>query len=171
MSAKLTTIITRPSLDDLFWFEPVINWDLTIDDINAYVAYMGTGYMNTVISESITWDEIVARQSELRPDLVSTFLIHKDDAISLTTDIRRILRPGPQNQPPFNPFALTYTWTHEYDTLENLSASYLGVWALGGDRTAEEEIAYSKNLLVTHNNTAVERCFVDSSEVAFNGRW
>ena len=173
MSAKLTTIITRPSLNDLFWFESSdeMDWTLTIDDINDYVAYMGTGYIGTTIGESITWDEIVARQSELRPDLLSTFLFHKDDAISLPTTVRRIYRPGPNNEPLFNPFSLIYTWTHEYDTLENLLASYLGVWGSGPARTAEEEIAYVKNLLVTHNNTAVEKCFVDGTEVSFEGRW
>ena len=170
MSAKLTTIITRPSLDDLFWFEPLIVWDLNINDINYYLAYMGTGYIGTTIEPSITWNEIVARQSELRPDLVSTFLIHKDDAISLTTDVRRVHRPGPQNQPPFNPFSLTFTYTHEYDTLENLLASYLGVWA-SGDRTVEDEIAFVKNEAATYNNTALEKCYVDGSEVTFNGRW
>lgn len=169
MSTILTTTISRSSLSDPFYFESVINYTLTTEGINEYISVMGTGFITTTVDSSITWDEIVDRQSELRPDQIY-MLDHKDDGISLTTSIRPAFKPGPQNQPPFNPFSLTYSWSHEYDTLEHLLAAYSTIWTYDG-RTTDEEAVYRQEALTAYNNTAVERCYVDGTEVAFTGKW
>ena len=67
--------------------------------------------------EFITWEEVFARENELRSDLKTKFDLHKH-LYSAENPLRS--RSGP----PFNPFALTYTGIFTFKTLEGFIDNY-----------------------------------------------
>jgi hypothetical protein len=174
MSAILKTIVTRPSLSDVFWFEHLIDLNNllipTMDDINNFITEKETGFVSLSYVEEITWAEIVTRQSELRPDLTK-LLDYKDISVSLPTSTRGIFSSapaiGPNGEPPWNPFSLTFSWLTEYTNYDTFIANYsIGATAASSGKN------YITNVigpdLLTYNNTLTEELYVDGTLTDFD---
>lgn len=165
MSAILKTTVTRPNLSEHFWFESIIKYTNNDADAEIYTTSLGTGFVATQLENIPTWSEIETRQSELPADVASTLLSYKDQGISLSPPIVQVHSIGPNNEPPYNPFSLTFVWNHEWDTLEHLNEGYAAFWAIGGAGLVE----YYQSLITSTNNTVVEEVYVDGTKVSFSG--
>ena len=167
MTAILETIITRPSLKDVFFFEPHVDFDFIPNGVtlDAYVAERGPGFITTELETPITWEEIESRKSELyelRPDLVEMLKYKRPlEPIVDYYKISLIWVIGANGEPPFNPFSLTYTFNHHYETYDQLIADY--------NKNLKHRILGNKPKMIQTNNVGVERCFIDGVEVEFKG--
>jgi hypothetical protein len=128
MTATLKIVVTRPSLDDNFWFEDSTG-DTTPTEIDLQEFYelVGPGFITGSYEELIPLSEIEYRSGELRPEYFDIFFIPKQNWSThfnpvLDTDVNLVAyrRWGFHHQPPFNPFSLTYTYVATFDTIENL---------------------------------------------------
>jgi hypothetical protein len=158
MTAILETIISRPSLNDVFFFESFINW-INIVNYDKYPLLMGPGFISTELEIPITWEEIERRRSELRPDLIEMLKYKKPLAPILDRNV--MWNIGSKGEPPFNPFSLTYTFRHHYETYDQLISEY--------NLNLKNLLLNFKSLIYQTNNTVVERCFVDGVEIEFKG--
>ena len=168
MTTTLETIITRPSLDDVFFFESIIEWNLTNEhyldkQYDSYIESMGSGFISTELEVPITWEEIERRRSELRPDLVEMLKYKRplEPFIDHHTSNSVMWVIGPKGEPPFNPFSLTYKFYHHYETYDQLISGY--------NLNLKKLILNFESLIRQTNNTGIERCFVDGVEVEFKG--
>jgi len=165
MTAILETTITRPSLKDVFFFESTIDFNYIPSNVDLYVTGQGPGFITTELETPITWGEIESRKSELyalRPDLVEMLEYKRPLApIADYYKISLMWLIGANGEPPFNPFSLTYTFKHHYETYDQLIANY--------DKNLKHRILGVKPMGLQTNNTGVERCFVDGVEFEFNG--
>ena len=174
MSVTLKTIVTRPTLSDVFWFESLIDLNglliPTMDDVNAFITEKETGFVSLSYVETITWAEIETRQSELRPDLIK-LLDYKNNSVSLSTTTRLIIGGaptiGPTGQPPWNPFSLTFSWLTEYTNYDTFIANYsTGSTAFSsGKNYITNVIGPSLN---SSNNTLTEELYVDGTLTDFD---
>ena len=158
MTAILETIISRPSLNDVFFFESFINW-INIVNYDKYPLLMGSGFISTELEIPITWEEIERRRLELRPDLIEMLKYKRPLAPILDRNV--MWNIGSKGEPPFNPFSLTYTFRHHYETYDQLISEY--------NLNLKNRILNLKSLICQTNNTGVERCFVDGVEIEFKG--
>ena len=161
MTAILETIISRPSLNDVFFFEFSINW-INIVNYDKYPLLMGPGFISTELEVPITWEEIERRRSELRPDLVE--MLNYKRPLEPFIDwykVSLMWSVGSKGEPPFNPFSLTYRFYHHYETYDQLIFNY--------NTILKDIIIGFKSIISQTNNTGVERCFVDGIEVDFKG--
>ena len=150
MSVLYKSQITRPSLDDLFFFESMVLRDLSIfftHPINDKVDIGVSGCISYTIEEIISWDEIFLRKEELRPDLkyqIRSNNLSKDDMVGI----------GPK----FNPFSLTYTELFEYNSWED---AMLGYHNMFHDGIAFEII----DKLKQSNNNFVQEHYINGIKV------
>lgn len=178
MSVQYKIIITRPNLSSLFWIEQVYNvdppvkwpegtmppeleelrWSLPIvpmlfpawlpENYSDHNIGNKAGFVSMEIADLLTWNEIIARQDELRSDLQDmldseAYTIYMRDSSHLTV------------KPPFNPFSLTWTATTTWDTLENMQNGIFGAFE-------ELSLVSLWNDAITNtNNTLVEEVWVD----------
>ena len=163
MTATLKTVITRPSLDGVFFFESLIYFNLIPNfDFDSYVSSAGPGFIDTTIETPITWEEIESRKAELRPDLID-LLKYKNLVNPMLNDKSKNIMwtLGINGEPPFNPFSLTYTFQHHYETYDQLITNY--------NANLKDRVLNFKSLILQTNNIGLERCFVDGVEVEFIG--
>ena len=158
MTAILETIISRPSLNDVFFFESFINW-INIVNYDKYPLLMGSGFISTELEIPITWEEIERRRLELRPDLIEMLKYKRPLAPILDRNV--MWNIGSKGEPPFNPFSLTYTFRHHYETYDQLISEY--------NLNLKNLLLNFKSSIYQTNNTVVERCFVDGVEIEFKG--
>jgi hypothetical protein len=121
---------TRPSLESKFWMEEVyqVGQTGTQETYNALLNFMGAGFVTSYYDELIPDSEIQARESEIKGDLKSIFLLPREewsDNISpkvdtVPEDLVPWCRWGFHYQPPYNPFVLTWTFYMVFDTIEHL---------------------------------------------------
>ena len=165
MTTTCKCTITRPSLDSLFVFEWA-NFGLTtyshiptIVDKDVRQALHATSY--TIQSklfltspkiilhryeEFITWNEIIERKHELRPDL--RYIIEQSEG--KFEDQSNIYGEGPS----FNPFSLTHTRNATYETFED--------WKLNYDSFSVNERKEDRlNRLKIVSNTLEEKLYID----------
>jgi len=128
MTATAKLVVTRPSLNDKFYFEGSSAGETPGEqELQELYNSFGTGFITGGYEEVIPYSEIESRENELSPDLLSIFWLPRNewyDAFRpvVGTDVN-LIQPrdwGFHHQPPFNPFALTYTYIVTYDTMENL---------------------------------------------------
>jgi len=128
---KIETI--RPSLESKFWMEEVMMKIPPIrtgdqDDLENYFASMGLGFVTSYYDESITDSEIQTRESEIKENIKSIFFLPRDqwsynfvpEVDTAPADLIQFLGWGFHHQPPYNPFALTWTFYMVFDTMEHL---------------------------------------------------
>ena len=150
MSVLYKSQVTRPSLDDLFFFESFIALqDLSIFftcPINDKVDIV-SGCISYTVEEIISWNEIFLRKEELRPDLkyqIRSNNLSKDDIVGI----------GPK----FNPFSLTYTELFEYNSWEDAMLGYHNMFP---DDLAFEII----DKLKKSNNNFVQEHYINGIKV------
>jgi hypothetical protein len=162
MSAVYKHITTRPTLNDIFWPEV---WQSTKPLAPAITAPLIDG--TTVISvieeeEAITWDEIASRIDELRPD-IKTWLISNTNELIATPDDMVFFDPSKTvidnfltnpdfsgTRPFYNPFSLTLTTIHTFDSIESLVSHY---------NTLLPDLTEIFNLSAGINNTIIEEFY------------
>jgi hypothetical protein len=166
MTAIIETIISRPSLNDVFFFEECyisnIDWGWGINPPYTFTDYkgtMGAGFISTELDISITWEEIERRRSELRPDLIE--MLKYKRPLEPINDWSPLFYVGSKGEPPFNPFSLTYTFRYHYETYDQLISEY--------NLNLKNLLLNFKSSIYQTNNTVVERCFVDGVEIEFKG--
>lgn len=163
MTAVYKIITTRPSLTDLFYFEPdTIGFGCTLADMYADA----DGLIGPAsYEEVITAQEVKDRKSELatiRPDLVEFLWPAEDEClIDLVLDPSHPFYQGPTD-PLFNPFVTTYTVSLTFDSLANLEKYYK---ILAG-RVSTEYMTTIYATIAQYGNTIKEKVFVDGVETA-----
>ena len=160
MTTTCKCTITRPSLDSLFVFE-CGGFDPTLITVDKIVRdrLHARGYtLQSKLSptspkiilhryeEFITWNELIERKHELRPDLRYTIEQSKEKF----EDLLDVYGEGP----PFNPFSLTHTRNATYETFEDWKLNY--DWVLGNS-TKEDRL----NRLKIVSNTLEEKLYID----------
>ena len=137
MSAVYKLITTRPTLNDVFWTESnkVLPNALLLPTFAKPLIDNST-VISIILEEAITWNDIASRIDELRPD-IKDWLLSKSDEIILTQTTEVELDPTKtvidnfltnvelsSTIPAQNPFALTLTITHTFDSIETLAVQY-----------------------------------------------
>lgn len=135
MRIKYYQIYTRPSLDHFFIMEKLAG-DYGLYPNNIYTACICT------FPESITWSELIARKSELRPDLLD-WLESMDPVEFENTEVWG-------TGPSWNPLALTFTSCLDFPDLDAANAAY-------ASGMTDEHIARLRDLCVETSNTFSER--------------
>lgn len=163
MTAVYKTITTRPSVNDLFYFEvDVVGFACQLNELHAEAA--GLIALGTY-EEVITPQEVKDRKSELasiRPDLVELLWPAEDEClIDLVLDPSHPFYQGPKD-PLFNPFVTTRTAYWTFDSLENLKTYYETVLS----DSAADNITGLLALVAQYGNTIKEKVFVDGVETA-----
>jgi len=171
MSAVYKRIYTKSSLDKLWFFEQTImptQFNNYIQDTSENITKLNLGFINYRIAESITLEELIMREEELkeiRPDLHDiVFKSTSEDStdLSFTTTLDLIKK---YNIPiPLNPFSNIYTEIFEFDNWENLITAYTEL--VVNDETFINNV---KNSLVIYNNTLVEEFYIDDVKQDYVG--
>lgn len=163
MTVVYKFITTRPSVNDLFYFEI---------DIIGFISQLGEQHAEAVglvlpgtYEELITPQEVKDRKAELaaiRPDLVEFLWPAEDEClIDTVLDSNHPFYQG-HKDPLFNPFVTTHTAYWTFDTLENLEAYY----ATGSIGNNAEAMAELNAKVAQYGNTIKEKVFVDGVETA-----
>jgi hypothetical protein len=181
MTAQYKITITRPSLDDVFWIEPIYSIDPPVKWADGtmppaleamkfttpivpmlFPAWLPeyytdhqmankTGFTSFVIEGLLTWTQIIARKNELRPDLLD--LVENEALFG-----NWLPHDGHANyKPPFNPFSTTWVAISTWDSLANLQS---------GVASALDElnlVSTWNTALATTNNILVEEVKVDDT--------
>ena len=154
--------VTRPSLDDLFFFELVKSKNIFISPIDDTIKNSFSGCISYTFEEMISWDEVFLRKEELRPDLK-----YQIESNSLTKD--DMIATGPK----FNPFSLTYTELVEYNSWEDAMFAYQTMFPDLGlveyDSWEDAVLTYLEfgliDMLKKSNNTYVQEHYIDGIKV------
>jgi hypothetical protein len=128
MTATAKLIVTRPSLNDRFYFEEYTGGETPGEQqLQDLYNFYGTGFITGTYEELISYNEIESRVNELRPDLLNVFFLPREEwydafqpVVGTDVNLIPVHNWGFHHQPPFNPFALTYTYIVTYDNIENL---------------------------------------------------
>ena len=161
MSAVYKHITTRPTLNDIFWPEV---WKSTRPLAPAIIipSVDGTTVISVTAEEAITWDEIASRIDELRPDIKTWLISNTNELISTPADmvffdpsktvIDNFLTNPEFNgtSPSYNPFSLTLTIIHTFDSIESLARHY---------HTLQPSLTEIFNLSAGINNTIIEEFY------------
>lgn len=113
MTVQHKIVVTRPSLDHLFFIEKFDTQSCIIyPSFGEHKPNLELGIIGSITGEQITWAEMFDRSDELRPDLRELA-----QSVDKTDYLNNIEKCG--IGPIFNPFSLTLTIITEYTTLEN----------------------------------------------------
>jgi hypothetical protein len=169
MAVIYKEIITRPSVNDMFYFESlgesynfeIFDFDIDPSDTlmtrssNPYVAtWPLVGLVSAVYENLISWQEILTRRNELRADL--------KDILTVEFLNNKISTFGSDHLCYLNPFSTTLVSTGVSDTLENFVTSYNNCVTALTDLT-EYTITQAK----LYNNVVSEVLIIDGVESAF----
>lgn len=157
-------ITKRPSINDLFYFEGWADRDVyeavPIINITTYGKCTLVGLIDEHVENQISWQEILDRRSELRPDqrvkLTESYLTNKINSAN--------------NNCFFNPFLETHTKLYTFDTWENFLTSYQIISSFflvpddGNYYSRIDELVISAKRF---NNNISEFIYVDGIETAF----
>lgn len=154
MAITYTITTQKPSNDDLFW------WEFATEDgvfINpALLCYFDgfDGFISRRVLSEITWEEVVSRKGELRPDIRAWLEgANVDNAV-----------------PVYNPFENTVSAEFTFNTIENFNQAYDTLF-----RNSENNERYIgglwDGLFSNSNNTVVEEVYVDGVKTEFNNRF
>ena len=163
MTVVYKFITTRPSVNDLFYFEvDTYGFASSLADLHAdAVGLVAPG----TYEELITPQEVKDRKSELatiRPDLIELLWPAEDEClIDLVLDPSHPFYQG-HKDPLFNPFVTTHTAYWTFDTLENLEA-YYATETIGDNAEAKADLNAK---VAQYGNTLKEKVFVDGVETA-----
>jgi len=131
MTTVYKIISTRPSLDDNFWFEPTEEFCIlstTAVIYNIFDHY--PGFVGYKVAPAITWDEIIARKNQLRPDLRG--------------DLDQCSNIAVGSVPLYNPFELVSITEFEFETFDHFDTAY-------SDRFSDQ--LYVERFIFLHNKT------------------
>jgi len=152
---------TRPSVQDKFWFEPIIDWDQRpwADAVQENLDNQ-PGLVAAAQEEKISREQLVARQNELREDLKFMAV----DAMSFEPEFHDLNMSGwpswnTDMSPPFNPFVTTFTYLLTFDTWEHFVS-----WYNAGILSQKD---YYAALINQYNNTFEEWFYVEGVETTF----
>ena len=138
MKIKYYQTYTRPSLDHLFAFDYTDNEFDPIKTIDGKFVYC---------NEFITWEELISRKHELRPDLFHWFSLH-DESEFLKTEVWGI---GPH----WNPFSLTLNYVMEFSNYEDAMQLY---------EVFKENVEFFRLRIQETNSTYSERLEYENGE-------
>jgi hypothetical protein len=167
MSATYKQIYTKPSANDLWFFENDILHQYTsesnyVKNNNNRLTERFTGFISHEVETSITVEELELRKNELRPDLYYYIfeLTFNDSAdLSIITVIDFIKK---YNIPIIiNPYSTTHIETVKFDTWESLITAYSEIESSHFDNT--------KHNLTEYNNTLVEEFYIDDVKQDYLG--
>ncbi len=171
MAVIYKEITTRPSVNDMFYFEAldsssynseIFDFNISSSDtimhnsISYIAAWPLTGLTSQVFEGLISWQEILTRRNELRADL--------KDILTVEFLNNKISTFGSDHLCYLNPFSTTLTSTCIFDTLENLITSYNSS-ATSLSANDITTIAQAK----LYNNVISEILIIDGVESAFPG--
>ena len=176
MSAVYKLIATRPTLNDVFWIE---NKELGMYPITVSAKTDQTFDCAMYYAEQTTWQEILDRIDELRPDIKDWLLSHSTTEIVLSyttnegnTDVsveyldynNTVIDNFVNNEkftgtiPNYNPFSLTHSVIHTYNDVNELSYQF--------NVEYRERLDAVIALAATLNNTITEEFYVDGVQIS-----
>ena len=175
MSVIYKEITTRPSVNDLFYFEGYPKnsangiFDLLIDDsslnsknVDCVKDWPVTHVVSSVYENKITWQEILDRRSELRSDLKDTLTVEFLN--------NKITTGGDYQYCYFNPFSTTLISTATWNTWEDFVSDYRATYAyLSTDSEAVISFTTTIARAKEYNNVISEVIIVDGTETPFPG--
>ena len=173
MSVILKEVTTRPSVNDMFYFEGYPRsstngvFDLLVDDsslnsknVDCAKDWPLTHVVSSVFENRITWQGILDRRNELRSDLKGTLTVEFLN--------NKITTAGDYQYCYFNPFSTTLISTATWNTWEDFVSDYRATYAyLSTESPLVISFTTTINRAKDYNNVISEVIIVDGTETPF----